>query len=59
MAITSPEQGWVLVNDHLCHLLDRDRGELLTATWSGLTHPEDREAEAAALHRLLAGEAGS
>ncbi|WP_371323128.1 PAS domain S-box protein [Dechloromonas sp. ZY10] len=56
MAITSPEKGWVEVNDALCQSFGYAREELQRMTWVELTHPDDLEADAAQFRRLLAGE---
>ena len=56
MAMTSPEKGWVEVNDRLCDLLGYSREELMTMTWVQLTHPEDMEKDVACFNRLLTGE---
>ena len=56
LAITSPEKGWLDVNDYLCDLLGYAREELLNMTWAQLTHPEDLEADVARFNRLLARE---
>jgi PAS domain S-box-containing protein len=56
MAATSPEKGWLEVNDVLCNMLGYSRAELTRMTWSELTHPEDLAADLAQFNRLLAGE---
>ena len=56
MAITSPDKGWVEVNDRLCELLGYCREELLAKTWAELTVPEDLPQEVAQFERVLAGE---
>ncbi len=56
MAITSPEKGWLEVNDALCQSFGYRREELLQMTWSQLTHPDDLAADVAQFRRLLAGE---
>ncbi len=56
MAITSPEKGWLQVNDRMCDLLGYSREELAHLTWAMLTHPEDILADNAQFDRLLAGE---
>lgn len=54
--ITSPEKGWIAVNDKLCDMLGYSREEILTKTWSEMTHPDDLAADNAQFERLLAGE---
>jgi len=56
MAITSPEKGWVEVNDALCQSFGYTREELQRMTWAELTHPDDLAADSAQFRRLLAGE---
>ena len=56
MAITSPEKGWLKVNDTLCGMLGYTRGELLGLTWAELTHPDDLARDDVKFNRLLAGE---
>ncbi|MEI8078873.1 MAG: PAS domain S-box protein, partial [bacterium] len=55
-AITSPEKGWLEVNDQLCAMLGYSRAELRRLTWAELTHPADLAADTAAFDRLLAGQ---
>ena len=59
MAITSPEKGWIQVNDKLCEMLGYDRGELAGLTWVELTHPDDLAQDTASFNRLLSGEIDS
>ncbi len=56
IAITSPEKGWLEVNDGLCAMLAYPREELVVKTWAELTHPEDLAADASQFKRVLAGE---
>jgi len=56
MAATSPETGWLEVNDALCDMLGYSREELLCLTWAELTHPEDLPANLVLMNRLLRGE---
>ncbi len=56
MAIVSPEGRWVHVNDRLCAILGRSRGELRSATWRDVTHPDDLADELRRHERMLAGE---
>lgn len=55
MAITSPEKGWLQVNNELCRMLGYSREELSGVTWTELTHPEDLRADLDQFERLLAG----
>jgi two-component system cell cycle sensor histidine kinase/response regulator CckA len=59
IAITSPEKGWIEVNDRICALLGRTREQLLAMTWSELTHPDDLPADLANFDRVLRGEIDS
>ncbi len=56
MAITSPEKGWLQVNDRLCEMLGYSREELTGTTWAELTYPEDLAADVVQFNRLLAGD---
>jgi PAS domain S-box-containing protein len=56
LAITTPEKGWLQVNDTLCEMLGYTREELLHTTWSALTHPGDLAADEIQFKRLLSGE---
>jgi len=53
MAITSPEKGWIKVNDKICEMLGYSREELTQLTWSGMTYPEDLAPDVAQFERLL------
>jgi PAS domain S-box-containing protein len=55
-AILSPSGHWTTVNDRLCNLLGRNRGELSVATWESLTQESDRRREGRVYQRMLAGE---
>ncbi len=55
MAITSPEKGWLQVNNELCRMLGYSREELSGVTWTELTHPDDLRADLDQFERLLAG----
>lgn len=54
--ITSPTKGWIEVNDSLCRMLGYAREELVTLTWSELTHPDDLAADVEQFDRVLRGE---
>ncbi|MHC4535771.1 MAG: PAS domain S-box protein [Planctomycetota bacterium] len=55
MAVTSPEKGWIYVNDRLCEILGYPREELIQTTWADLTHPDDLEADVNQFEQVLAG----
>jgi diguanylate cyclase (GGDEF)-like protein/PAS domain S-box-containing protein len=59
LAITSPDKGWVEVNDALCDTLGYSREDLTRMTWAELTHPDDLAADLAQFNRMLAGEIDS
>lgn len=54
MAATSPEKGWLEVNDKLCQMLGFSREELLLMTWLELTHPDDIARDVEQFDRLQA-----
>jgi PAS domain S-box-containing protein len=56
LAITTPEQLYLEVNEHLCQMLGYKREELLRKKWSDLTYPDDLEGSFFHLNRALAGE---
>jgi PAS domain S-box-containing protein len=55
MAITSPEKGWLQINDRLCRMLGYSREELSRLSWAELTHPDDLQADLVQFERLLSG----
>ena len=59
MAITSPEKGWVQVNDKICEMLGYSADELARLNWAELTYPDDLAAELAQFERLVSGEIDS
>lgn len=56
IAITSPEKGWLRVNDELCTMMGYTREELTRMTWAEITHPGDLEPDVAQFNRVLSGE---
>ncbi len=56
MAVTSPEKGWVEANDRLCQIFGYSPDELVTKTWTELTHPDDVAPDLAQFNRVLAGD---
>ncbi len=58
-AITSPEKGWLAVNDRLCEMMGYTREELVATDWAQLTHPDDLAANMVQFSRMLAGEVDS
>jgi PAS domain S-box-containing protein len=59
VAVTSPEKGWVEVNEAACELLGYSREELAGLTWAELTHPDDLADDLREFDRILAGESDS
>jgi diguanylate cyclase (GGDEF)-like protein/PAS domain S-box-containing protein len=56
LAITSPDKGWLEVNNALCTTLGYSRDELLGMTWAQVTHPDDLAADLALYQQMLAGD---
>ena len=56
MAATSPDKGWIEVNDALCDMLGYSREELVVMTWAQLTHEDDLAMNEALFSRVLNGE---
>ncbi|MEI8030651.1 MAG: EAL domain-containing protein, partial [Comamonadaceae bacterium] len=56
LAITSPEKGWLKINQCLCDMLEYSAQELNRLTWSELTHPDDLAADVEQFNKLLANE---
>lgn len=56
MAITSPEKGWLNVNDKLCEIFGYSREELKKLTWSEITYPDDLNIDLSQFNRVLEGE---
>lgn len=55
-AITSPEKGWVEVNDKLCEILGYSKEELAKKTWAEMTYPEDLAPDLEKFNRVVSGE---
>jgi PAS domain S-box-containing protein len=56
IAITSPETGWIEVNDRICSLMGYSRDEMVRMTWSEMTHPDDLAANLEQFNRVLSGQ---
>ena len=56
IAMTSPEKGWMEVNDRLCEILGYPREELTQMTWFQITHPEDLAADQEQFSRVQSGQ---
>lgn len=55
LTITSPEKGWININDCLCKMLGYTEAELRKMTWEQLTHPGDLAADNEQFERVLKG----
>ncbi len=55
VALSSPEKGWIEVNDQICSMLGYSREELCRMTWLEVTHPDDVAANLALFDKLVAG----
>ncbi len=55
LTITSPEKGWIKVNQGLCVMLGYPEEELQKMNWAELTHPDDLAADMQQFEQLLAG----
>jgi PAS domain S-box-containing protein len=55
-AITSPEKGWLEVNDQICSILGYTRDEIVRMTWAEMTHPDDLAADSEQFDRIISGE---
>jgi diguanylate cyclase (GGDEF)-like protein/PAS domain S-box-containing protein len=56
LAITSPEKGWISINNCLCEMLEYSEQELLSMTWAELTYPDDLASDIEQFTKLLANE---
>jgi len=56
IAITSPDKGWIEVNDRICSILGYTRDELFRMNWAELTHPDDLAADVEQFNRVLSGQ---
>ena len=56
MTVTSPDKGWIEVNDQLQQMLGYNLDELRQMTWAELTHPDDLEEDLKNFEQMLAGE---
>lgn len=56
MAATSPDKGWIEVNQKLCELLGYRREELMRMTWLEVTYIDDIGPDVALFNRVLGGE---
>jgi PAS domain S-box-containing protein len=56
ICITSPEKGWIEVNERLCSILGYTRKEILRMSWAEMTHPDDLAADTEQFNRILSGQ---
>lgn len=56
LCVTSPDKGWLEVNDRLCQMLGYTKDELSLLTWSELTYPDDLEADLDLFTQVINGE---
>ena len=56
IAITSPEKGWIEVNDRLCAIMGYSHDEILRMTWPEMTHPDDLAADLEQFNQLMSGQ---
>jgi PAS domain S-box-containing protein len=56
IARVAPDGRWLEVSQRLCDIVGYAREELMTKTFSAITHPEDLDADWEQRRRLLAGE---
>jgi len=54
--ITSPEKGWIEVNQTLCEMLGYTKTELMQLSWTELTYPEDLPTDLEQFNRVVSGE---
>jgi len=55
IAITSPKEGWIQVNDRICSIMGYSKDEIIRMTWSEMTHPDDLDADLEQFNRVLSG----
>jgi PAS domain S-box-containing protein len=55
IAITSPNKGWIEVNDKLCSMLGYSRSEILKMTWAEMTYPDDLAADEKLFNQVVSG----
>jgi diguanylate cyclase (GGDEF)-like protein/PAS domain S-box-containing protein len=56
MSATSPDKGFLEVNDALCKMLGYSKGELICMSWADITHPDDLEEGIQFIDRITKGE---
>src|SRR5208283_1030816 len=56
IAIISPENGWIAVNDRICSMIGYSRDEITLMTWSEMTYPHDLAENLKQFNRVLSGQ---
>ena len=56
MAIVSPTEGCIEVNDRICDMLGYERHDLMRMTWAALVHPDDLSVDIRNYDRIIDGE---
>jgi PAS domain S-box-containing protein len=56
LTITSPDKGWLRINQYLCDLLEYSEEQLHDMTWAQLTHPDDLAKDIEQFNRLMGNE---
>ncbi|MDD2832489.1 MAG: ATP-binding protein [Methylotenera sp.] len=56
LAVTSPTQGWLQINNYLCEMLGYSEQELRNMTWAQLTYPADLATDLEKFNLLLANQ---
>jgi PAS domain S-box-containing protein len=56
IARVAPDGRWLEVNQRLCEIVGYAREELMTKTFSDITHPDDLEQDLGVMRRMLANE---
>jgi|WetSurMetagenome_2_1015567.scaffolds.fasta_scaffold00558_7 PAS domain S-box-containing protein len=56
IAITSPEAGWIDVNDRVCEMLGYPKEEMLKMKWTDITYSEDLDIDLDQFKKVLNGE---
>lgn len=59
MAVTSPDKGWIHVNQRMSEILGRSLEEIKATVWADLTHPEDLDEDVRQFEALLEGKINS
>ena len=55
IALISPDNSWIEVNERLCSIFGYSRDELWRKTWVELTYPDDLDADVDQLNQLFSG----